>query len=99
MNRLRVRVGETIKEYPYKDGILVDALSVEDAIDHVLDRDFHFGPYELTTLGEFAYDILVDDRKVGHAKAFDNKPVPPKPDTPTLWGWFLLIVSAYGALC
>ena len=99
MNRLRIRVGEVVKEYPYQDGYLHDALSVEDAIDHVLDRDFNFGPYELATLGEFAYDILVDDIKIGHAKAFSSKPAPGKPETPTLWGWFLLILSAYVALC
>jgi hypothetical protein len=99
MDRLRVRVEEVVKEYRYKDCDLHDALTVEDAIDHVLDRDFNFGPYELSVLGEFAYDILVDDIKIGHAKAFSSKPVPPKPDTPTLWGWFLLIASAYLALC
>ena len=98
MNRLRVRVGETVKEYRYDNPELYDTLSVEDAIDHVLDRDFHFGPYDLTPLGKFSYDILVDDRRVGHAKAYDSKPVPPKPDTPTLWGWLLLCMAAYGAL-
>jgi len=98
MNRLRVRVGETIKEYRYDEAALFDALSVEDAIDRVLDRDFHFGPYQLSTLGELAYDILVDDRKVGHAKAYTEKPKSDKPTEPTLWQWLLLIVAAYGAL-
>ena len=99
MNKLRLRVGDRVKEYalrPPDDNVL---LYVEDKIDAILDEEYHFGPYRLEPLGEFAYDIYVDDRKVGHAKAFQENPKPDKPTEPTLWQWVLLCVAMYLALC
>jgi len=98
MNRLRIRVGERVKEYVLRPPDEQVLLYVEDQIDYYLDIDFHFGPYQLEALGEFAYDILVDGQKVGHCKAWKEQPKPDKPTEPTLWQWLLLIVAAYGAL-
>lgn len=98
MNRLRVRVGERVREYainPPSDNVM---LFIEDKIDSILDTEYHFGPYSLEPLGEYAYDIVVDGRKVGHAKAWNEKPKSDASSEPTLWQWLLLIVSAYLAL-
>jgi len=99
MNRLRVRIVEVVKERviaPPDDNVMI---WIEDEIDTILDTQFHFGPYRMDYLGEYAWDIFVDDRKVGHAKAWEE----PKPeafaDTHGFWPVIILTFFAYLALC
>ncbi len=99
MNRLRVRVGERIIEQVIRPPDVDLMLWVEDEIDNVLDIELHFGPYRMEYLGKYAWDIFVDDRKVGHAKAWDEKGDKPEPESPSLFSTFLLTVFCYLALC
>lgn len=99
MNRLRVRIGDVVKERsiaPAEDNLM---LWIEDEIDIILDVEFHFGPYRMEYLGEYAWDIFVDDRKIGHAKAWDDTPKPHTSEAPGLWPTLILTVFAYLALC
>jgi len=99
MNRLRVRVGDIVKERviaPPDDNAM---LWIEDRIDIILGVEFHFGPYRMEYLGDFAWDIFIDDRKVGHAKAWDEKPVDHDSSSPGLFNWLLLTGLCYLALC
>lgn len=99
MNRLRIRIGKSIEEFPYEDGVLVDASTVEAMIHRVLFRNHYVGIYTLVSLGEFAYDIYLDDVRVGHAKAFSYKSYKPSSDSPCLWAIVQLTFFAYLALC
>lgn len=99
MNRLRVRVGEKIVERTIKPAVGEALLWVEDEIDTILDKEFHFGPYQLDYIGEFAWDIFVDGQKIGHAKAWDEKPPEAKVPEKTLWEWLLIVGLTYLALC
>ena len=99
MNRLRVRIGDVVKERsiaPADDNLM---LWIEDEIDTILDVEFHFGPYRMEYLGEYAWDIFIDDRKVGHAKAWDEKPTDKKDSGPSLWPIVQIAFFAYLALC
>lgn len=99
MNRLRVRIGDVVKERsiaPAEDNLM---LWIEDEIDTILDVEFHFGPYRMEYLGEYAWDIFVDDRKIGHAKAWDDTPKPRTSEASGLWSTLILTVFAYLALC
>ncbi len=98
MNRLRVRIGERVREYPIEPSAENAMFDVENAIDKVLRREFNLCVYALEYLGEYAWDILIDSRKVGHAKAWDE-PIPGKKEPEIrLWSFLLLCVFAYGAL-
>lgn len=99
MNRARVRIGQAAKIFHIDVPTQYNILMVEAAVDALLHKAWFLVGYRLEYLGRFAWDIFMDDKRIGHVKVWESPPSVDLPDSPTLWNWFLLIVSAYLALC
>lgn len=99
MNRVRIRMGNKVKEYsiakPWGDTLG----QVEEYVERLLMNYGSATRYRMEYLGEYSWDVFVDDRKIGHAKAWEE----PKPeafdDTHGFWPVVILSVFAYLALC
>lgn len=99
MNRARIRIGEAVKEFPLDIPKHYDLNMVEDAVNHLLHKAWFLAGYRLEYLGEFSWDIFMDDRRIGHVKAWKQD----KPDKDQSVFPFrcigILTFFAYLALC
>jgi hypothetical protein len=96
MNRVRIRVGQKIREFGYAlpNGWHFNIL--EDTIRSILCKEWQIVGWSLEYLGEYSWDIMLDGQKIGHIKAWkENVKLTGK----QLWSYLLLFFGAYLALC
>ena len=96
MNRVRIRVGQKIREFCY---VLPDRWGfniLEDTIRSILCKEWQTVGWSLEYLGEYSWDIILDGQKIGHIKAWKEAV---KPTGKQLWSWLWLFIGAYLALC
>jgi len=99
MNRLRIRIGNPVKEHVIELPHDLDMPVLEDVIQRALSTYYQTVSVGLDYLGEYAWDVFLDGSKIGHVKAWQEYGTDKKPTGKQLWTFILLCVAAYLALC
>ncbi len=73
MVTIRYRIGSSVREDHWDAPRDVDLNNVEDHILEIYKRMNPAVLYRLDYLGRLSWDVFVDDRKVGHAHAADDR--------------------------
>lgn len=99
MNRLRIRLDGSSKDHNITLPHNWEMPWLEDVILRALSTYYQTTGCRLEYLGSYTWDILIEERKIGRAKAWEE---PKREDVQSgkqLWSFFLLCVSTYMALC
>jgi hypothetical protein len=86
MNRMRIRVGQIVREFPISPSEESTIADLEDILIQILQDRFAVQRPRTEYLGCNAWDIQVDGVKIGHAKAFIEHVIRSESNTPTFWG-------------
>jgi hypothetical protein len=96
MNRLRIRVGEKVREFKIDFNKNRPIIDMEPIIHKNLHSFAAVVPVRLVWLKDYSWDIFIEDRRIGHAKAWQE---PDKSAIRQLRSWLWLFIVAYLALC
>jgi hypothetical protein len=99
MNRLRIRFCSQVREFVLAEAEQHCLECVTLALQRRLRDVYSITQFTLDDLGAFAWDIYLDGRKVGHAKAFHHAEQKHDCSNPTLFQWIILVGMMYLALC
>lgn len=99
MIHVRIRVGERVREGKFTYQQAGDLDGLEQTVDDVLHRYYNLHGYTLEYLGRRSWDILIDDRRVGHVKAWEIAHEPSGTKIESFWPNLVIAFFAYLALC
>lgn len=99
MNRLRISIDGSSKDHTITLPHNWELPWLEDVILRALSTYYQTVGCRLDYLGNYTWDILLEDRKIGRVKAWEEPKPKDEQAGKQLWSFLLLCAFTYLALC